>query len=417
MDTIKLRQEFLNYFRHQKHKFMPPSKVSINDPTLLFVNAGMNQLKDVFLGERDTKYDMLMNYQICIRAGGKHNDFDDVGKDSYHLTSFEMLGNWSIDNYKKEEAIRLAYTFLVDIIKLDKDRIYVTYFEGGDGLQEDTETKNIWKSFVPSDKILKGSYEDNFWMMADEGPCGGCTEIHYDLLGDRDASTLVNKDDPTVIEIWNLVFMEYNKVKDKYIKLDKFYVDTGMGLERLSMVVNNKPTIYQTDAFRYLIGYAQAMSGGDMFRDSYDGNMVDISYRIFADHMRTVVNALFDGIEFHHSGNGSVLRKIFRRCLTHLYVFLNRKKAEPMMSKLIVKALISDILNYFLKNKHDVEQIQNSLINEEKMYLGKLFSCKKRYKKLSKKNNSHKDIKEKLKTEFGINNEIVDNINDMVFIK
>lgn len=412
--TVELRQQFLNYYRANGHRFIPPSKVHNDDPTLMFVNSGMCQLKDIFLGNKKQEHNQLMNYQICVRVGGKHNDFDDVGRDSYHLTTFEMLGSWSLDSYDKKTAIVLAYEFLTIALKLNKDRLYITYYEGNSDIPEDTETKNIWKSIVSSDKIIPGSENDNLWKMADEGPCGVSTEIHYDLIGNRDASSLVNKDDPTVVEIWNIVFTEYNKIGDNYFPLEKLFIDTGMGLERLSMIVNNKPTIYQTDAFAYLIGYAQAISGCDIFRDTYGNSMVDISYRIFADHMRTVVNALFDGVAFGNNGKNHILKKVFRRSLTYYYVHLNNKTAEPIMHKPIIKCMITDILSYFLKMKHDSNQIQNYLMEDEKLYLGKIYNSKKGYKRLLKKFTPDV-VAEKLKQEFGVDAEIVNHIGEMEF--
>ena len=412
--SSELRQQFMNYYRQNNHKFMPPSKVYNNDPSLMFINAGMNQIKDVFLGKAEPKSTQLMNYQICIRAGGKHNDLDDVGRDSYHLTTFEMLGSWSLNSYDRRTSITLAYGFLVDIMKLDKERLYITYYEGNDDIGEDIETKDIWKSIVESNKVLKGSAKDNLWKMADEGPCGMSTEIHYDLIGGRDASTLVNCDDPTVVEIWNIVFTEYNQIGDKYLPLGKLFIDTGMGLERLSMIVNNKPTLYYTDSFTYLIGYAQAISGCETFQDKYDGNMTDISYRIFADHVRTVVNALFDGVEFGNNRRGHVLKKIFRRCLTHYYIYLNRKIAEPIMHKPIIKCMITDILTYFLKMKHDSNKIQAQLVDDEKLYLGKIYNCKKGYKRLCKKFDQE-TVTQKLKQEYGVDQEIIRWIDVMQF--
>lgn len=414
ISTIELRQQFMNYYRHNNHKFMPPSKVYNDDPSLMFVNAGMNQIKDVFLGKAEPKSTELMNYQICLRAGGKHNDLDDVGRDSYHLTTFEMLGSWSLNSYDRKTAITLAYGFLTNIMKLDRDRLYITYYEGNNDIGEDVETRDIWKDIVEPNKIIKGSPEDNLWKMADEGPCGMSTEIHYDLIGGRDASTLVNCDDPTVVEIWNIVFTEYNQVGNEYLPLGKLFIDTGMGLERLSMIVNNKPTLYHTDAFTYLIGYAQAMSGCVGFSDKYDGNMIDVSYRIFSDHMRTVVNALFDGVEFGNNKRGHVLKKVFRRCLTHYYVYLNNKTAEPVMHKPIVTCMITDILTYFLKMKHDPIQIQTQLINDEKMYLGKLYNSKKGYKRLCKKF-PPEIVTQKLKQEFGVDPEIIECLDTMEF--
>lgn len=276
---LDLREDFIKYFRSNGHKLLRPSNIFIDDPTLLFVNAGMNQLKDVFIGkkEQDSKLVELCNSQICIRAGGKHNDLDDVGLDSYHLTSFEMLGSWSINSYKKDKAIQLAFSYLTEHLGLDQKRIYVTYFEGTKEINADIETKELWSKYLPDNHIVKGSFKDNFWMMAETGPCGVCTEIHYDnrnlLDSERnECSELVNTGDPLVIEVWNNVFMEYYRDDTgAYTKLDKFYVDTGMGLERLAMILQKKSSLYTTDAFSFLMGYAQALTNQSVFySDIYD---------------------------------------------------------------------------------------------------------------------------------------------------
>lgn len=420
MQTIELRQKFINHFRYYHHRYLMPSKVYNDDPTLLFVNAGMNQLKDIFTGKEEPKNGStrLTNSQICIRAGGKHNDLDDVGKDSYHLTSFEMLGSWSLNAYDKEEAIRLAFNFLIDICKLDVTRIYVTYFEGTASLPEDTETKEIWKKYISEDRIIPGNFDDNFWTMSNgDGPCGNSTEIHYDLIDDNDSRFVpekVNKDDPTVIEIWNIVFTGYERIDNKYNKLDKLYIDTGMGLERLSMVMQNKPTIYQTDCFRFLMGYAQVLTGAITFTDSYndnndnnDNNDVDIAYRLFADHIRTTVIALFQGVEFDCNKRGFVLRKIFRRLLTHGYIYL-KGKVEEIFDHPATKCLISDILDYYLFKKHDANIIWKQLIKEEQLYLGKIKTCDRKYNRYYKKYKDHDVVTNKLKSECGIGSEIID---------
>lgn len=410
--SIELRQDFINYYRDNDHKFMKPSKVFNDDKSLLFVNAGMNQLKQVFLGEKDYKFNKLTNYQICIRAGGKHNDFDDVGFDHTHLTSFEMLGNWSIDAYDKKTAITLAFNYLTENLKLDKSRLYATYFCGKDTLPLDNESKSIWETLLPSDHVVEGDYNDNFWMMADEGPCGVCTEIHYDMIGNRSVPELVNVDD-SVVEIWNIVFIQYNKINEEYNPLGKLFVDTGMGLERICMILQNKKSVYETDCFRYLFGYAQALTNSEFY--SGNNSLIDISYRIFCDHMRTVVNALFDGVEFDAHGRGNVLKKIFRRGLTYTYVYLNNGSCEPLMNKETVRGMITHILCYFLKNKHDVNSIQNMLIEDEKLYLGKLFSSRKRYNKLKKEGLSHENILTDMKKSSGVDEVIISNMEKLKF--
>lgn len=445
-----IRENFIKYFRSKSHKLSAPSKVFIEaDDSLLFVNAGMNQFKDRILsGIDDVRTDdsdptkRLCNSQICIRAGGKHNDLDDVGEDSYHLTSFEMLGNWSMNNYQKQETICMAYGYLVDHLHLDPTRIYVTYFEGDEskGLPPDLETKKLWERIVDTDRVLPGSFDDNFWMMGDIGPCGACTEIHYDISPEsRFCAELVNQDDPQVIEIWNNVFMEMvcSQEPDKsyvYQKMSNFYVDTGMGLERLAMVVQGKPTIYQTDGFHYLFGYARALCNieypySDMYMHTCtDSSIVqqDRAYRIFADHFRTLVIALYDGARFDITGRGSVLRKICRRLLTNTYIYLNNYKVEPLMNHPIVGAIITSVLNYHLKYRHDRQELQELLITEEKLYLGMLWNSKKRVdsvrKKIAKSAESDSNdsqmqrIIASLKSA-GIPEEIVTNIDELVISK
>lgn len=411
MTTVQIRQNFLNYFRecYLKHKFAPPSNVFINDPTLLFVNAGMNQFKNIFLGEQDIKpgYERLMNSQICIRAGGKHNDLDDVGKDSYHLTSFEMLGNWSLNNYWKEDAIKLAFEFLTVCCKLSVDNMYVTYFEGNDDIAPDEETKEIWKKYLAEDRIIRGNFKDNFWMMGETGPCGSCTEIHYDMIGNRFVPELVNQDDPNVIEIWNNVFMEFNKTNAGYIKLASRFVDTGMGLERLAMVLQGKRTLYQIDAFRYIIGYAQALTCANYFTDNYNNN-VDTAYRIFADHMRTVVICLFQGIKFDANKQGFVVRKIYRRMLTYMYVYL-LGHVSCKMNSLLIQNLIKEILAYYLFFTVDINVINDiwqKMILEEELFASKVGSLVAKYNKIIKKKSRDDTIKE-LKNSYGYDLEII----------
>lgn len=415
--TIELRQDFIDFFRENDHKYLAPSKVFNDDPTLMFVNAGMNQLKNIFLGRKEInpKFTKLTNAQICIRAGGKHNDLDDVGYDSYHLTSFTMLGNWSLNQYQKEDAIQLAFEYLVRS-GLNPEQMYVTYFAGSGSIPPDTETRELWEKWMPSERIIPSDFKDNFWMMADYGPCGVSTEIHYDTIGSRFVPELVNQDDPTVIEIWNLVFIEYNRDTEGFKKLDKFYVDTGMGLERLAMILQNKKTVYQTDSFLFLLGYAQALSGADMFMDTYEGDMVDISYRIFVDHIRTVVVALFDGVKFGPSQREYVLRKIFRRLLTYFYVHLCKCRIIPRMNHPMVKCMISDILNFYLKKKHDADKIWNQLIIEENLFIGKIRHIPRKFEKHMRELDNNRDltIGRLIRTE-GIPLMIIENCENLVF--
>jgi alanyl-tRNA synthetase len=423
MKTIsEIRQDFIDFYRENGHKYLAPSKIFIEeDKTLFFVNAGMNQLKDYFLGIKkpDDNYKQLVNSQICLRAGGHKCDIEEVG-DKTHNTLFEMLGQWSLGSYTKEVAIKLAFEFITEKCKLNPEQIYITYFEGNEELKPDLETKELWEKYVPKERILPGSYEDNFWSMDNTGPCGACTEIHYDLIGDRLVPELVNKDDLSVVEIWNLVFTEYNKDKTGYNKLDNLYIDTGMGLERLSMIVQGKNTIYQTDAFRYLIGYCQALTNGEFYTDSYGNeinNITDKAYRTFADHIRTVVYSLYDGVDFDTTKRGFVLRKIFRRLLTYLYIYLNKGHIQPVFNRSIVMSMISDILIFFGKKKHNADEIHSQLIKEEKLFIGKITHVKQMIHNGLKKNNNKQELYKKLHEEKGIPLEILENVDNITFGK
>ena len=445
--TADIRENFITFFRSKKHKFLNPSKVFNNDPTLFFVNAGMNQLKDVLLGTKDydEKYAMLTNCQTCIRAGGKHNDLDDVGKDTYHLTSFGMLGNWSLNQYWKYETIHMAFEYLTEICHLDKNKMYATYFQGSHNpeIPEDTESRDIWKFFLPEEHIIKGNYKDNFWTMGDSGPCGACTEIHYDLADGRFRPDLVNTGDESLIEIWNLVFMEYDmkttilKSDDKIspdtkiitlTKLDKRFVDTGMGLERISMVMQKKTSIYQIDIFQKLFLYAEILGNTKRYTDKYISThqkcsddldvKIDTAYRIFVDHIRTCVIAVFDGVEFDCAKRGFILRKIFRRLLINYYIHLNNNNVEPITNHHIFGALITEVLNFHLFRLHDSKKIRDIFHQEEMLYIGKINQFKNDYNKKIKndaiKENVIKKYLEKsneIKGRFGIDIDVIINID------
>ncbi len=328
----EIRESFKDFFRSKEHQIVPSAPMVIkDDPTLMFTNAGMNQFKDIILGNVAAKYKRVADSQKCLRVSGKHNDLEEVGMDTYHHTMFEMLGNWSFGDYFKKEAIDWAWEYLVDVLKLDPRRLYATVFEGSkeENLSRDDEAASIWEKHLPADHIINGNKKDNFWEMGDTGPCGPCSEIHIDLRSDAeraevDGRELVNKDHPQVIEIWNLVFMQYNRKADGSLEsLPAKVIDTGMGFERLCMALQGKTSNYDTDVFTPLIGKIAELSG----KKYGENEKVDIAMRVIADHVRTISFSIADSQLPSNAKAGYVIRRILRRAVRYAYTFLDQKSA------------------------------------------------------------------------------------------
>lgn len=326
------RESFKNFFESKGHQIVPSAPMVIkDDPTLMFTNAGMNQFKDIILGNHPAKYKKVADSQKCLRVSGKHNDLEEVGHDTYHHTMFEMLGNWSFGDYFKKEAISWAWEYLVEVLKLDPDRLYATVFEGSpkEGLERDNEAAAIWEQFLPKDRIINGNRHDNFWEMGDTGPCGPCSEIHIDLRDDeerarKDGLSLVNQSHPQVIEIWNLVFMQYNRKADYTLEpLPAKVIDTGMGFERLCMALQGKKSNYDTDVFQPLIQEIGKITG----RKYGEDETTDIAMRVIADHIRTIAFSITDGQLPSNAKAGYVIRRILRRAVRYGYTFLGQKQA------------------------------------------------------------------------------------------
>lgn len=338
MTSKEIREAFLSFFENRSHHIVPSAPVVVkDDPTLMFTNAGMNQFKEIFLGESQPKYTRVTDTQRCLRVSGKHNDLEEVGIDTYHHTLFEMLGNWSFGDYFKKEAIDWAWELLTEVYKLDKDRLYVTIFEGDtkEGLERDAEAYDLWKNHVAEDRILLGNKKDNFWEMGDTGPCGPCSEIHYDMRPEveREAvrgQDLVNADDPQVIEIWNLVFMQFNRLKSgKLESLPARHVDTGMGFERLVRAIQGKTSNYDTDVFQPVIQFIARKAGVVYGADE----KTDIAMRVLSDHIRAVSFAIADGQLPSNNKAGYVIRRILRRAVRYAYTFLGFKR--PFINELV----------------------------------------------------------------------------------
>ena len=371
MNSNQVRLEFLNFFKNKNHKVVKSAPMVVkNDPTLMFTNAGMNQFKDIFLGNSISSNNRVVDTQKCLRVSGKHNDLEEVGIDTYHHTMFEMLGNWSFGDYFKKEAISWAWELLTEVYKIDKDCLYITIFEGfkKDGTSIDLEAYNVWKEIVDKEKIILGNKEDNFWEMGEHGPCGPCSEIHVDIRSNNEksiipAKDLINKDHPKVIEIWNLVFIEFNRKADGSLeKLPFKHIDTGMGLERLCMVLQKVKSNYDTDIFKPLINEIELITN-----IKYGINKKnDIAFRVIVDHLRAVSFSIADGQLPSNSGAGYVIRRILRRGVRYGYTFLNQK--EPFIFKL-VNTLSKQLSDAYPEIKSQIEIIQNVIKEEEASFL------------------------------------------------
>jgi alanyl-tRNA synthetase len=369
MTSAEIRKQFLDFFESKGHTIVQSAPIVVkNDPTLMFTNAGMNQFKDWFLGNETPKFKRAVDTQKCLRVSGKHNDLEEVGVDTYHHTMFEMLGNWSFGDYFKKEAIEWAWELLVDVYQLPKDRLYVTVFEGDakEGLAFDQEAYDNWKLYIAEDRILNGNKKDNFWEMGDTGPCGPCSEIHIDLRPDAeraliDGKTLVNNDHPQVIEIWNNVFMEFNRKADGSLEnLPAQHVDTGMGFERLVRAIEGKTSNYDTDVFVPTIQFIENFSN---IKYQFSDSKQDIAMRVMADHIRAISFAIADGQLPSNNGAGYVIRRILRRAVRYQYQFLGIK--EPFMCKLTL--LIAESFKTVFPELHAQKDFVSKVIKEEEV--------------------------------------------------
>ena len=381
MTSNEIRKAFLDYFESKQHHIVPSAPMVIkNDPTLMFTNAGMNQFKDIFLGNAAAQWPRATDSQKCLRVSGKHNDLEEVGHDTYHHTMFEMLGNWSFGDYFKKEAIAYGWEFLTEVMKIRKDWLYVTVFGGDEkeGLGMDTEAYDFWKEHIGEDRILRGSKKDNFWEMGDQGPCGPCSEIHVDIRPDEEKAKvpgrdLVNKDNPQVIEIWNLVFMQFNRKADGSLEpLKAKHIDTGMGFERLCMVMQGKRSNYDTDVFQPLI-QELARKAGKVYGQEEEA---DVAMRVCADHLRAVSFSIADGQLPSNVKAGYVIRRILRRAVRYGYTFLGFN--EPFMNTL-VPTLVGQMGHQFPELQKQQELIQRIILEEEQAFLRTLAGGIKRF--------------------------------------
>lgn len=371
MNAKELRQSFLDFFESKEHKIVSSAPMVIKgDPTLMFTNAGMNQFKEVFLGTGKAPANRVTDTQKCLRVSGKHNDLEEVGHDTYHHTMFEMLGNWSFGDYFKEEAISWGWEYLTEVLKIEKERLYVSVFEGAeeDNLERDNEAAQIWEQRVDKDRIINGNKKDNFWEMGAQGPCGPCSEIHVDLRSDEERSkvsgkSLVNQDHPLVVEIWNLVFIQYNrKANGDLEKLPAQHVDTGMGFERLAMTVQGKKSNYDTDIFQPLIQKIAKLSNKTYGENEEN----DIAMRVISDHLRAISFSIADGQLPSNTGAGYVIRRILRRAVRYAYTFLGHK--EPVLYKMFA-VMLADMGDAYPELKKQKDIIEKVIFEEEQSFL------------------------------------------------
>lgn len=390
MNSREIRKAFLDFFESKQHKIVPSAPMVVqNDPTLMFINSGMAPFKDIFLGNSPIKFPRIADTQKCLRVSGKHNDLEEVGIDTYHHTMFEMLGNWSFGDYFKHEAISWSWELLTEVYKLDKNRLYVTVFEGDEkeGIPASTIAYNEWKKLVPENRILMGNKKDNFWEMGDTGPCGPCSEIHMDCRTDEerqlvDGATLVNNDHPQVIEIWNNVFMQYSRMKDGSLQpLPQKHVDTGMGFERLVRVIQNKQSNYDTDIFQPLIQFISKACGIPYGKDE----KTDIAMRVMSDHIRAIAFCIGDGQLPSNVKAGYVIRRILRRAVRYAYTFLDIK--EPFLYKL-VDILAEQFEGVFTEIVDQKDFVKKVIMEEEASFLRTLASGIQRFEKYQVANNT-----------------------------
>jgi alanyl-tRNA synthetase len=394
MKSSEVRKIFLTFFESKAHKIVPSAPMVIkNDPTLMFTNAGMNQFKDIFLGHAPARHLRIADTQKCLRVSGKHNDLEEVGHDTYHHTMFEMLGNWSFGDYFKKEAIEWAWELLTGVYGIPEKNLYATVFDGdaSDNLLKDKDSADIWSRLIPPDRILPGSKKDNFWEMGETGPCGPCSEIHADIRSEEEklkipGRELVNKGHPQVIEIWNLVFIEYNRQMDgKLVPLPQKHVDTGMGFERLTMVIQGKKSNYDSDIFQPIIGEIGKISG----KAYGNGEQEDIAMRVIADHLRAIAFAIADGQLPSNTGAGYVIRRILRRAIRYGYTFLDLK--EPFIQKL-VPVLAENMGAFFPELRSQGELIRKVVAEEEQSFLRTLSQGIRKFDQYLQENENKKEI-------------------------